>query len=116
MSATSGYEAILPGGKKIKFREPRNSDRRGLLEGFSGEELGKRDGRLEEALCYSCLLEVDGRDVSQMSWAARSDLLTIKEGQFYQALFLESFTLNREELTQAQQQAKNLLRSVTVES
>jgi hypothetical protein len=100
----------LLSGKKIVFREPRNSDRRTLLEGFEGEELSKR-GRLEEALAYQCLEKLDKQDLSNLSWSKRSDMLTLKDGQFFQALFLEMFFLGKPEMQQVQQLSKKLFGS-----
>jgi hypothetical protein len=107
----SGIKPVeLLSGRKVIFREPRNSDRRALLEGFDGEELSKR-GKLEEALAYQCLEKVDKQDLSNFSWSKRSDMLTLKDGQFYQALFLEMFFLGKPEMQQVQQLSKKLFGS-----
>lgn len=100
----------LLSGKSVIFREPRNSDRRALLEGFDGEELSRR-GKLEEALAYQCLEKIDMQSLDNLSWSKRSDLLSLKDGQFYQALFLEMFFLGKPEMQQVQQLSKKLFGS-----
>lgn len=107
----SGIKPVdLLSGRKVVFREPRNSDRRSLLEGFDGEELSKR-GKLEEALAYQCLEKIDNQDLANLSWSKRSDMLTLKDGQFYQAVFLEMFFLGKPEMQQVQQLSKKLFGS-----
>ena len=46
-----------------------------------------------------------------MSWSKRSDLLTLKDGQFFQAVFLEMFFLGKPEMQQVQQLSKKLFGS-----
>jgi hypothetical protein len=107
----SGIKPIeLLSGKKAIFREPRNSDRRALLEGFDGEELSKR-GKLEEALAYQCLEKLEKQSLENLSWSKRSDMLTLKDGQFFQAVFLEMFFLGKPEMQQVQQLSKKLFGS-----
>lgn len=105
----------LPSGRTVTFREPRNSDRRELLEGFDGESLNK-PGKLEEALAYTCLLELDSKPLSDLGWAKRADQLNIKDGQFYQALFLDMFTIGKDDMQRIQALSKKLLGSATAES
>lgn len=102
--------ADLPSGKKIYFQEPTNQDRRQLAEGLYGEELLKSPGKMDEALAYTCLCKVDDRDlnVEGISWSKRSDLLSLKDGQYYQLLFSELFGVGKEDVEGVRAQAKKL--------
>ncbi len=106
----------LPSERTVIFREPKNADRRELLEGFGGEDFMRQNGKLEEALAYTCLLKVDDKDVTNLTWNSKSDLLNIRDGQFYQALFLQMFTIGKDDLNEIQQLAKKLLSPGTAKS
>lgn len=103
---------LIVSGKRVIFREPRNADRRGLLDGFDGDELARTD-RLDEAVAFTCLEKIGDQDVSNLAWSKRADMLSIKDSQFYQALFMEMYFLGKPELQQVQNLAKKLFGSGT---
>lgn len=111
-------KVVLPSGRKLSFRAPRNHDRRELLSGPEGSEMIRKQGKLEEALAMVCLLKFGETeltvDLTQFVWNKRFDKLTIKESQFYQAVFMSLYFLNRSDMQQINQQAKKAFGSSTV--
>lgn len=98
---------VLPGGNKVVFREPFSEDRRQLIEGLDGDQLAAT-GQLDQALAYSCLVSMDGKDLTDLTWQKRSDLLAYKDGQFYEETFVRAISLTDEEYAQAAKVAEKL--------
>jgi len=118
LTETGSTKLTLLSGRKVGFRAPRNWDRRDLLSGPDGQEMLRKQGKLEESLALVCLEkfgEVElSVDLTQFAWNKRLDKLTIKEAQFYQAVFMSMFFLNRSDMQQINQQAKKAFGSSTV--
>lgn len=117
MSESGEYKLTLLSGRKVSFRAPRNWDRRELLSGPDGQEILRKQGKLEESLALVCM-ELFGEgdlavDLTQFPWNKRLDKLTLKEAQFYQAVFMSIFFLNRSDMQQITQQAKKAFGSST---
>jgi hypothetical protein len=107
-------ELTLLSGRKVKFREPRTWDRRELLSSSEGPELLRKQGKIEEALSLVCLERIDDIDLTEFAWSKRVDRLTVKEAQYYQAVFMSTYFLQKADMQQVTAQAKKAFGSSTV--
>jgi hypothetical protein len=110
------YELELPSGHKITFREPRNKDRKKVIEEYVADNKNKGSSDIE-ILAGLCLETFDGAPIQEYDPRRRMDFWGIKDVQFYQGVFLDMFTVNSDdEIDRIKEAAKKLLQGPASDS
>lgn len=101
------YQYELPSGMVVDFREPRNKDRKAVVESVKPNDKVSVD----ELLAAHCLIRVNGKTPAEMYLQAHQmmDSWTIKDSQTYVALFLDMFTVDEDHLKKVREDAKKLM-------
>lgn len=103
---TGDTTIVLPTGKKLFFRRPRNADRYNVLKAINENENGPRDIELLASVCVETL---DGNPAN--NGLSTTDPWDLRDIQFYQAVFGDLFFLTAKspEANQIKEAAKKLL-------
>ncbi len=100
----ASFTETLPSGRVVTFREPKGKDRRDAMGALKTED----QMTLDEALSAVCL-DTDAGQSPCKDFRKRYDEWSVIDMQHYQILFLELFTMDREDANEVRSRAKKLL-------